>query len=105
MTSFRPIEKYFKANLLTPFGIHVDALMVVDGKGNVCLLNEYLGYTTVLVSYYYFLFKNIIILSIFSAIFKISQSDLAEQSVIKRIDLIKKKLVKASQKTDEIFIE
>lgn len=42
MTSFRPIEKYFKANLLTPFGIHVDALMVVDGKGNVCLLNEYL---------------------------------------------------------------
>jgi hypothetical protein len=42
LTSFRPIEKYFKANLLTPFGIHVDALMVVDGKGNVCLLNEYL---------------------------------------------------------------
>ncbi len=42
MTSFRPIEKYFKANLLTPFGIHVDALMVIDGKGNICLLNEYL---------------------------------------------------------------
>jgi hypothetical protein len=42
LTSFRPIEKYFKANLLTPFGIHVDALMVIDGKGNICLLNEYL---------------------------------------------------------------
>ena len=77
-------------------------------NGNMLLqlvMLKELGYTTVLVSYYYFLFKNIIILSIFSAIFKISQSDLAEQSVIKRIDLIKKKLVKASQKTDEIFIE
>ncbi len=41
LTSYRSPEKYFKTNMLTPFGIVIDALMVIDAKGNPCVLTEY----------------------------------------------------------------
>jgi len=62
-----------------------------------------LGYTTVLVCSFFIKFFEIKLLLFF--FLKISQSDLSEQSVMKRVDLIKKKLLKASQNTEEIFIE
>lgn len=41
LTSFRTIDKYFKTNMLTPFGIYIDALMVIDEKGIICPLANY----------------------------------------------------------------
>ena len=41
MSSFRSQEKYFKTNMLTPFGIVVDALMVIDENGSPCKIADY----------------------------------------------------------------
>ena len=41
LSSFRAPDTYFKSNLLTPFGIYLDAVMVVDENRNPCQLNEY----------------------------------------------------------------
>jgi hypothetical protein len=35
------VEKYFKTNMLTPYGIIIDALMVIDAKGLPCDLTNY----------------------------------------------------------------
>jgi len=34
-------EQYFKTNLLTPFGIVIDALMVIDKNGKPCKIEKY----------------------------------------------------------------
>lgn len=41
LSSYRSAEKYFKTNLLTPFGIVIDALMVINENGIPCLINDY----------------------------------------------------------------
>ncbi|CAF0749806.1 unnamed protein product [Brachionus calyciflorus] len=43
LSSFRSVDKYFKLNLLTPFGINVDALMVVDKNGIPCQLAKFMN--------------------------------------------------------------
>lgn len=40
LSSFRS-EDYFKTNMLTPFGIVIDALMVIDKNGNPCKIADY----------------------------------------------------------------
>lgn len=40
LTSFRPVDKYFKLNLLTSYGILIDAMMVCDKSGNPQLISE-----------------------------------------------------------------
>ncbi|RNA37044.1 TBRG4 isoform X1 [Brachionus plicatilis] len=42
LSSFRSIDKYYKLNMLTPFGIFIDALMVVDKNGVPCQLENFL---------------------------------------------------------------
>ena len=41
LNSYRTVDKYFKTSLLTPFGIYIDALLVIDEKGVVCPLADY----------------------------------------------------------------
>ncbi len=43
LSSFRTTEKYAKLNLLTPFGIVIDALMIIDKNGVPCQLAKYMG--------------------------------------------------------------
>ena len=43
LSSYKSAEKYFKLNMLTPFGIMVDALMVIDNKSIPIPLDECLN--------------------------------------------------------------
>ena len=38
LSSFTTIEKYAKINLVTPFGVLIDAFMIVDKAGSPCIL-------------------------------------------------------------------
>lgn len=130
LTSFRTIDKYFKTNLLTPFGIYIDALMVVDDKGIVCPFGNYFNENSQLetksdkekkIAIKIAEFKDktrinnkingnlllqlILLKELGYTPVIITQSELSEPSVIKRIELIKRKLEKASRKSDEIYIE
>jgi hypothetical protein len=44
MSSLKASDKYVKINLLTPFGIVIDAFMVADKNGNSCLLDSHAGH-------------------------------------------------------------
>lgn len=43
LAGFRSINKYVKVNLLTSFGILIDAFMIVDKNGNPQPLDKYLS--------------------------------------------------------------
>jgi len=130
LSSFRTIDKYFKTSLLTPFGIYIDALLVIDEKGIIFPVADYFNENSQLqtknpkekkiaikIADYKdktrinnkingnLLLQLILLKELGYTPLIITQTELSETSVIKRIDLIKKKLEKASQKTDEIFIE
>lgn len=43
LSTYRTAEKYFKSNMLTPYGIVIDALMIINENGVPCQLQDYLN--------------------------------------------------------------
>lgn len=41
LSSYRTIDKYIKLNLLTPYGILIDALLVIDTNGIPLPMEKY----------------------------------------------------------------
>lgn len=126
LSSYKSAEKYFKLNMLTPFGIMVDALMVIDNKSIPIPLDECLNEngqletkneTDLKIAFKLVDFKDIIkngnklsgnismqILLLNQLGYKtitLTQDDLSSSSVIQRVNLIKKKLEKATHYKDD----
>jgi hypothetical protein len=43
ITSIKSSDKFIKTNLLTPFGVVIDAFMIADNQGNACVLADRAG--------------------------------------------------------------
>lgn len=123
LSSYRSIDKYFKKNMLTPFGIVIDALIVINAEGVPCDLENYLNESgqletqnenekkiaiklvdikDIMPGYRDKVTGNIamqilLLEELDYTVITITRDELVKLNIMERVKLIKKKLVKAAK--------